>query len=315
MKVYRQLTEIEPGKGSAVTVGTFDGFHPGHLAILKALFEKAADSDLRRVLVTFHPHPRKVVGNPENPPKLLNSTDEKIAMAAEAGIDELLIIPFTKEFAAHSSEEFVRNILLEKLNVQQMIVGYDHHFGRNREGSFEALQGLAEKYGFHVQQVDAQEQGGEVFSSSLVRNLLSEGNIAEANRYLGYKYRLRGTVIRGDGRGKGIGFPTANMVIDDPDKLIPARGVYVVEVGVENVLYDGMMNIGVRPTFEYDFLTLEANLFNFNDNLYERAIEVRLHHFIREERKFNGVNELVEQLNKDKLECEKYFANWRTNNV
>jgi len=312
VKIYRQLDEITAVGGSALTVGTFDGFHPGHRAILDKLFQRAEEHDLRKILVTFDPHPRKVVGNPDHPPRLLNSIHEKIDLAREFGLDELLIIPFDRAFAALSSEEFVTTVLVDKLNVAEMIVGYDHHFGRNREGSFKALSELGARSGFNVHQVGAQEQDGVVVSSSLIRKLLDEGRVEDANQYLGYAYRLRGEVQRGDGRGRQIGFPTANILPDDEDKLIPAQGVYAIEARVANKRYDGMMNIGVRPTFEFDFLTLEANLFNFNDDLYDSTLEVRLLKYIRNERKFDGVNALVEQLKKDKLECEKYFANWRT---
>ncbi|RMH87322.1 MAG: bifunctional riboflavin kinase/FAD synthetase [Calditrichaeota bacterium] len=306
MRVYCTLTDIEHPDPSAVTVGTFDGFHLGHQAIISRLKEVARGNGLSTTVVTFDPHPRKVVGNPHNHPiRLLTTTEEKLRLFEQTGVDQVVIIPFTREFAALSAEEFIRQVLLERLKAREIVIGYDHHFGRRREGSFELLKALGDQMGFGVHQVPPLVLNGQAVSSSMIRQLVEAGKVEEAARWMGRPYALAGMVERGAGRGRQIGFPTANIRVDDEDKLIPARGVYAVDMVVEGKVRPGMMNIGVRPTFGFDALTLEVHVFNFNAWLYDKRVEVRFKKFIRPERKFSDIEELKAQLEKDKQICEK----------
>ncbi len=306
MKIIRNISDIRSDRESALTVGTFDGVHLGHQSILSRLFELADRHGYRSTIVTFEPHPRKVLGKPGNASLgLLTTIEEKLTLFESLGLEQIVIIPFTREFAAKSAEEFVKEILLERLRVKEMVIGHDHHFGRNREGTFEKLEQLGRKYGFRVYQVPPLEIDGQVVSSSAIRQLIVEGNMKMANKFLGRNYTLSGTVVHGDGRGKQIGFPTANLEVTDHDKLIPARGVYAVDVMLDSQFYRGMMNIGVRPTFDHDSLTLEVHLFNFNASIYGKTLAVKFKKYIRPEKKFSGIEALRKQLQQDKLICER----------
>lgn len=302
MKIFRAIADIRTAEASVVTVGTFDGVHLGHQAIMQRVKDFAAEHSLQSTIVTFDPHPRKVLG--KGTVTILTTTAEKLDIFASAGIDQVVVIPFSREFAALSSEVFVREILVDKLAAREMVVGYDHHFGRNREGGFEALLQLGSQYGFAVHQVPQLVNGGEAVSSTQIRQLLEAGEVAKAARFMGRLYGIEGIVKPGDGRGKEIGFPTANIELSEADKQVPGKGVYAVEVEVDQQSYGGMMNIGTRPTFDFDYLTLEAHLFNFNDSLYGKKLKVRFKKFLRPERKFSGIEELRAQLKKDKQMCE-----------
>lgn len=299
MRIYRDISEIDNAKKSVVTVGTFDGFHLGHQSILEQIKRIAADKGLQSTIVTFDPHPRKVLGNSNGGISILTTLEEKLRIFREAQIDQVLIIPFTREFAKISSTEFVQSILVEKLGAEEIVIGHDHHFGRNREGGLAELQRLGKLFNFSVQQVPEYRQNGELISSSLIRNLLKSGNVEKAAAYMGRPYSVFGTVIRGKGRGREIGFPTANLEVGNEDKLIPAEGVYAVDVLLKGTNYRGMMNIGRRPTFDFDSLTLEVHIFNFSAYIYGEILEVRFKKYIRQEKKFSGIEELRSQLQKD----------------
>lgn len=304
MRIYRDIAEIKGAEKSVVTVGTFDGFHLGHQSILEQIKEIAAGNGLKSTIVTFEPHPRKVLGNSNGGINILTTLDEKLRIFREAQIDQVLIIPFTREFAKISPAEFVENILVEKLSAKEIVIGHDHHFGRNREGGYAELQRLGKLFDFSVHQVPEYRQNGELISSSLIRNLLESGNVEKAAEYMGRPYAIFGTVIRGNGRGREIGFPTANLEVDHEDKLIPAEGVYAVDVLLKEAVYKGMMNIGRRPTFDFDSLTLEVHIFNFSAYIYGEILEIRFKKYIRQEKKFSGIDELRSQLQKDKKASE-----------
>ncbi len=287
------------------TVGTFDGFHLGHQSILEKIKKIAAAKNLLSTIVTFDPHPKKVLGNNNaGDVSILTTTEEKLRIFREAKIDQVAVIPFNREFALTPPAEFVRKILVEKLAVKEMVIGHDHHFGRNRQGGLEELQQLGKELQFSVSRVPGFSLNGELISSSLIRKLLEAGEVEKAARYMGRPYSLFGVVVKGDGRGKKMGFPTANIDPHHEDKLIPATGVYAVDVVMETLLYKGMMNIGTRPTFEFDSLTLEVHIFNFDAQIYGKPLEVRFKKFTRPERKFPGMEALREQLLKDKQICE-----------
>lgn len=304
MKVIRNLSDIDVYSGSALTVGSFDGIHLGHKAIFDKLIDIATKRDLKSVVVTFSPHPRKVLGPPSNNLKLLTSLEEKIELFEKIGIDQVQIIPFTKEFSKLSYREFVEKILVGRLMVKEMVIGHDHHFGRDREGGIDNLVNLGKELGFSVKQVSPLTENGKIISSSVIRQFLENGNIEKANEFLGRLYNLRGKVVKGDGRGREIGFPTANIQLDDPDKVVPKKGVYAVDVIHEGKVYKGMMNIGNRPTFNFDPLTLEVHIFNFNVYIYEKSLNIRFKKYVRDEKKFADKNELISQLQEDKIRCE-----------
>lgn len=304
MKVFRDIAEIANAAPAAVTVGTFDGFHRGHQRILEKIEAVSAADQLLKTVVTFEPHPRKIVGKPGTTVNILTTLTEKLDIFESAGIDTVLVIPFTRAFAAMSSEDFVKTILVDRLGVREMVVGYDHHFGKNREGSFELLGGLGEQHGFRVHQVPPFRIDEVAASSSLIRRFIESGEVDRAAHFLGRHYRLHALVVEGNKRGREIGYPTANLKVDHPDKLIPANGVYAVDVKVSGEIFRGMMNIGYRPTFDIDRLTLEVHLFNFDAWLYGHTIEVRFKAYIRPEKQFSGIDELRAQLDLDKKQCE-----------
>ena len=304
MKVVREISDIRIDTGSALTVGSFDGVHLGHKSIFENLIAISEKQNLESVIITFDPHPRKVLGTADKNFKLLTNLDEKIELFEQIGIDQIVIITFTKEFSKLSYRQFVENILVEKLNVREMVIGYDHHFGKDREGGIDKLIELGKIHGFSVKQISPFTTNSKTISSSLIRQLLEEGEIEKANEFLGRQYSIEGKVVKGDGRGREIGFPTANIQLEDEDKVIPKRGVYAVDVVYENKLFKGMMNIGNRPTFNFDPLTLEVHIFKFNVYIYDAFIKIRFKKYIREEKKFSNVNELKTQLIDDKNKSE-----------
>ncbi len=305
MKVFRNLAEIDIAEPTAVTVGTFDGLHLGHQKVLQALKNRAREKGYLEVLVTFYPHPQLVVG-PKHGKKieLLTTLEEKLEILEKLEVPAVLVIPFDKEFARTPYREFVTRILLEKLHVKVMVIGYDHAFGRNREGNPETLRKLGEELGFEVEVVEPYFLDDLAVSSTRIRHFLQQGNIEMANKMLGRPYSLRGRVVQGEGRGRELGFPTANIRLNHPDRLVPRQGVYAVDVWVDGRRYRGMMNIGHRPTFNFDPLTLEIHIINFRGSIYDKDLVVEFKKFIREERKFRSLEELKKQLMQDKEICE-----------
>ncbi len=300
MKIYYNIDEFKATEKSVTTTGTFDGVHFGHKVILKKLREAAEEFGGETVILTFFPHPRMVL-QPENTDlRLLNTIEERITLLKNTGIDHLIIHPFSKEFSRLSSIEFVRDILVTKLNTHILVIGYDHHFGKNREGSFKHLKEYGPVYGFGVEEIPAQDIEQINISSTKIRNSLAEGKIKTANQFLGYNYFIEGTVIEGNKVGREIGFPTANIKVKDWYKLIPANGVYAVVITLNNASYKGMLNIGNRPTLNGDNTTIEVNIFNFNTNIYNNEIKIEFIERIRDERKFEKIEELKNQLEIDK---------------
>lgn len=301
MKVYYSIEEFKTVNKTAVTIGTFDGVHTGHNVIIEQLKNAATKIGGESVILTFFPHPRMVLYPDDNELRLLNTIEERTEMLRRAKIDHLIIHPFSKEFSRLSSTEFVRDILVNKLNVSTLVIGYDHHFGRNREGSFEHLQELAPLYDFNVEEIAAQEIQQVNISSTKVRISLSNGEILAANQFLGYNYFIKGIVIEGNKMGRTIGFPTANIKVDQWYKLVPSKGVYAVRVKLDNRTFDGMLNIGNRPTLnKNDNETIEVNIFNFEEDIYNKEIQIEFYERIRDEQKFNNLDALKKQLEIDK---------------
>ena len=293
---------------SVVTVGSFDGVHKGHRMIIARMVASAESRSLRSVVVTFEPHPRRVLkASLSDSPGLLTTLDEKIDLLRGERVDLLFVVRFTEEFAARSSEDFIRNVLVRLLGAKSIIVGYDHGFGRNRSGSGKTLESLGGELGFDVEVIDELLIGNEHFSSTRIRKLLESGMIAEANEFLGSPYMISGSVIEGEQRGREIGFPTVNLRLSDPDKLLPRAGVYLARTEVNGNSFMAMMNVGVRPTVSSEGITtVEAHILRYDGNLYGSFLRFNLLSFIREERKFSSLEELKNQLEKDKKAIELY---------
>ena len=309
MKVYQNITEYSPKKKVFLTVGTFDGIHFGHQKIIESLNKMAKEENGESVILTFSPHPRLVLFPENNNLKLINTLDEKIERLEGSGIDHLIIYPFTKNFSRISALEYVRDFLVKELKVSTLIIGYDHQFGRNREGNFEYLKELSELYGFEVKEISAQDINDINVSSTKIRNAIELGDIPLANEYLGYSFPLKGKVIEGKKIGNTIGFPTANLLIEDETKIIPKPGAYAVHVIVEGNRYKGMLNIGKNPTIdESEQEKIEVNLFDFDGNLYQKTIKIEFIERLRDEVKFKSLDSLKNQLRLDKTNTLKILA-------
>ncbi len=283
-----------------VTVGTFDGLHLGHQKIIRRMTKLAKENNGETILVTFDPHPRLVVNSNSHEIKFINTLQRKFDLLSKLGIDHLIIVPFTKEFAKTSSEDFIINYLVKNIGTKKLIVGYDHHFGRHREGTYQKLHQLGENYGFDVEEISAQYIDDKAVSSTKIRKALMDGNVKLANKMLGYDYSITGIVVEGNKIGRSIGFPTANIEIEDKYKLIAAGGVYACKVDVDGKIYHGMGNIGTRPTIGINGLVTEVHIFDFDKEIYGEEITIFFLERIRDEEKFNGLEELKKQLIKDR---------------
>ncbi|HEX9006303.1 MAG TPA: bifunctional riboflavin kinase/FAD synthetase [Bacteroidota bacterium] len=301
MIVARSAGAVAPDGNSVVTVGTFDGVHRGHRVILDRLVDDARQRGGRSVVVTFDPHPKSVVGTMGEPVRILTTVEERGRRLEEFGVDLMLVLPFTREFSRLSAEEFITAYLVRALGARHVVVGHDHHFGRGREGGVEELRRLGAVHGFTIEHVPAFELQGEVVSSSTIRAALAQGDIKQANDQLGYRYGFGGTVVEGDRRGASLGFPTANISPAHPDKMIPARGVYLVHAAFDGTARHGMMNIGVRPTVASGLQeTREVHLLDFAGDLYGQPMEIEFLARLREERRFPSLDALVAQLERDR---------------
>lgn len=308
MKIYQSTINFSTNRKTIITIGTFDGVHLGHQSILKKVVEAKENNTYEASLLTFFPHPRMVLQQ-DTSIKLLNTIDEKAELLDEFGIDNLIIHPFDAAFSNLSAEEFVKEILIDRLNIHKIIIGHDHRFGKNRTADINDLILFGKKYGFEVEQIGAKEIDEIAISSTKIRKALVEGNIKLANQYLGYSYYISGKVVQGKKIGRTIGFPTANIQINENYKLLPKNGVFVVSSEIDNILYFGMMNIGKNPTIGENDQSIEVHFFNLNENIYNKSIHISILEHIREEQKFNSLSELQAQLDKDKLFSLNYIQN------
>lgn len=299
MRIYEGLEDFLPVPNAVVTSGTFDGVHLGHQKIIQRIREIARSIQGETVLITFWPHPRLVLYPTEHHLRLLSTFEEKANLLRKFGIDHLVTIPFTQEFSQMTSEQFIRKVLMEKIHTKKLVIGYDHRFGKNREGSFDYLQEHSSEFGFELEEISRQDVEEIGVSSTKIRKALESGDIRTATNYLGRPYELNGLVVKGQQIGRSIGFPTANIHIPNDYKLIPHDGVYAVEVKVEGVLYKAMLNIGNRPTVDGTRKTVEAHLFDFQGDLYNKLVTVYFREFIREEKKFESLEALKNQLVQD----------------
>jgi riboflavin kinase/FMN adenylyltransferase len=290
-----------------VTTGTFDGVHRGHKIILERLNKSAREIKGQSVLITFHPHPRTVIHPDSADLKLLNSQEEKEMLLAKTGLKHLIVIPFTPEFSQITAEEYIREILVNRIGVKKLVIGHDHRFGKGRGGSFKELKEMAPGFGFEVEEIPALEIEGVVVSSSKIRQALLSGNVEYAWTILGYAYSLQGTVIKGDKLGRTLGFPTANILPDDPLKLVPADGIYAVRVIIGRETKNGMLHIGPRRTLDKMDRRIEVNIFDWDRDLYGKKISLQFIKKLRDELRFESLQELKEQMKFDKLRSEKIF--------
>jgi riboflavin kinase/FMN adenylyltransferase len=293
-------------KKTILTLGTFDGVHFGHKKILERVTQNTENGKYESLVLTFFPHPRMVLQEGSEI-KLLNTLDEKIHLLEEIGIQNLVIHPFDEKFSRLTAEEFVKNVLVDQFHIQKIIIGHDHRFGRNRTANIDDLIAFGKQYDFEVEEISAQEIKEVSVSSTKIRNALTEGNVALANEYLGYNYSLTGTITKGKQLGRTIGFPTANLKLDEDFKLVPQNGVYIVKSIINSKTVFGMMNIGFNPTVGGKHQTIEINYFDFDEDLYGQKITVSIAERIRAEQKFDSVELLKEQLEKDKKTTMAYF--------
>ena len=302
------ISEFQKGEKTFVTIGTFDGVHFGHQRILEKLVSDAKNAGKKSILLTFFPHPRMVLQK-DSSLELINTIEERKNLLAKTGLDYLIIHPFSKEFSRLTALAFVRDILVNQFNVSKLCIGYDHHFGKNREGNITQLQEYSKLYDFDIEEIPAQDIDDVSVSSTKIRKALAEGNIKTANTYLGYPFMLNGNVVNGKQLGGKIGFPTANIDVEEAYKLIPKTGVYVIRSTIKDEIIYGMMNIGKRPTVDGKHQTIEVHFFDFNQDLYEQSLTVELLYFLRDEHKFDSVEHLISQLHKDEIQARDFIAN------
>ena len=304
MKVHYDLTTLPQFKNAVITTGAFDGVHRGHQQIISRLKELAKEVGGESIIITFHPHPRKVTSSVPGEIKQLTCLNERIQLLQKASIDHLVVVNFDYNFSNLTADQYIKSFLVDHFHPSAIIVGYDHRFGKGRTGNFELLKTAGATFGFKVEEINEQLVGDEIVSSTHIRNYLADKNIQKANELLGYPYFFEGFVVRGNQIGRTIGFPTANLYINDEEKLIPSNGVYAVRVSgncFNDRTLDGMMNIGIRPTVDGQKKVIEVNIFNFDEDIYEQNMTVYVYEFIRGEVKFNGLDALKEQLNQDRI--------------
>ena len=308
MKRFNNINEFNCKKSTIITIGTFDGVHLGHQKILKKLNIEAENNGLESSVLTFFPHPRTVL-NPDSSLKLINTIEERISLFKKSKIDNLIVHPFTKEFSELDSEDYVKNILVDQLKAKIVLIGYDHKFGKNRTADINNLKEYGIKYNFEVIEIKAEEINDIAISSTKIRNSIEEGDIQLTNSYLGYEFSFFGKVVKGNSIGKTLGFPTANIKIGSDLKLIPKNGVYLISTIINKKIIFGMMNIGIKPTTNQNTKSIEVNLFDFNQDLYDTNITIYIKQFLREEIKFDSLNELKLQIEKDKITCNSIINN------
>lgn len=308
MKVHYNFDRYSAHK-PVITTGVFDGVHQGHLAIIDLVKQRADENGGESVIVTFWPHPRLVLKQDVSI-KLINTIEEKLDRFEEHGIQHVVIIPFTDEFSRMSSHQFIEDIIIKNLRVNHLIIGFNHHFGKGREGNFDLVKDYANKYGFSLEKLDVQMVENEKVSSTLIRKALTSGDVDTANKYLGYDYSITGTVVEGKKIGRTIGFPTANISVNHDFKLIPALGVYAVEVIIDDKRFSGMLNIGYNPTIASDSgkITIEVNILNFSEEIYKKEITLLFKYRLRSEVKFQSLEHLKKQLEADRSEVIKLLG-------
>jgi riboflavin kinase/FMN adenylyltransferase len=304
MKIYNHIDEFKAVKNAVVTIGTFDGVHIGHRKIISRIKELAAATGGETVILTFFPHPRMILHPEDESLKLINTIDEKAGLLEQLGVDHLIITPFSRDFSNQTAEGYIRDVLVNKIGTKTIVIGYDHRFGKDRQGGLHDLLTLAPQYNFEVVEIPEQDINDVAISSTRIRTALLDNNINIANECLGYPFFITGKVIRGDQLGRELGYPTANLLIEESYKLIPADGIFAVKVKVANNEYTGMAYIGHRPTVNGMTRNIEVNIFDFNTDIYNQQVRMEFLHFVRGDIKFSSLEELVTQLGKDKEDVQ-----------
>ena len=317
MIVHRDINNLPHFNNAVITIGTFDGVHTGHLQIIQQLKEEAQKINGETVIITFHPHPRMIL-SPEKTVMLLNTLDEKIELLEAQGIDQLVVVPFTKEFSEQSAEEYIEDFLFKKFRPHTIIIGYDHHFGNQRRGNYQLLEASASQFNFEVKEIPEHVLNHVTISSTRIREALLSSDIETANQFLGYDYFFEGKIVEGNKLGRSLGYPTANLELTDENKLVPGNGIYVVEAELSHLpagrqdagseILKGMMSIGIRPTIGDSKRTIEVNLFDFDKDIYGQSMRVYVKKYLREEKKFSDLEELKNEISKDKIRSLEYFA-------
>ncbi len=302
MNIYHHLDEFKPVKNAVVTIGTFDGVHLGHRKIINDLKQRAEATGGETVLLTFFPHPRMILHPEDEHLKLINTINERAELLEQAGIDHLIITPFSRDFSNQQADEYIREVLVNKIGAKTLVIGYDHRFGKDRQGGLNELQAAAPVYGFTVDEITEQDINEVAVSSTRIRNALLNAEVETANAFLGYPFFITGKVIRGDQIGRQLGYPTANLQVPENYKLIPADGIFAVTVEINTNSYQGMAYIGHRPTINGMTRNIEVNIFDFNEDIYSQTVRLNFHHFVRHDVKFNGLEALKEQLGQDKID-------------
>lgn len=301
MQVHYSIDKLPAFKNPVITIGTFDGVHEGHKKIIRALLDEADRINGESVIITFHPHPRKII-TPDEPLRLINTLNEKIELLAKTGIHHLVVVPFTAEFALLSAEEYISDFVVSRFHPSTIIIGYDHHFGKERKGNFALLQNNAIRYGYRLQEIPKHVLNEVDISSTKIRNAITNSNIETANRLLGYQFFFEGVVAEGDKLGRQLGYPTANLEINDGDKIHPGHGVYAVYVQYGKKNYKGMLSIGNRPTLIHSGEKIEVNIFDFAEEMYAQTLRITVKAFLRQQEKYDTLEKLTHQLHKDKAD-------------
>lgn len=304
MKIYHDIKDFTAVKNAIVTIGTFDGVHIGHRKIIARLKELAAAAGGETVLLTFFPHPRMILHPEDEDIKLITTMAEKAGLLEQIGVDHLIITPFSRDFSNQSAEEYIRDILVNQIGTKKIVIGYDHRFGKDRQGGLQDLLALAPEYHYEVVEIAEQDINDVAISSTRIRKALLDGDIEIANECLGYPFFITGKVIRGDQIGRTLGYPTANLMVEERYKLIPSDGIYAVKVHIDGQSYKGMAYIGHRPTINGMTRNIEVNIFDFSQDIYNKTLRMEFLHFVREDIKFASLAELVVQLGKDKEEVQ-----------
>jgi riboflavin kinase / FMN adenylyltransferase len=299
MQVYKGIEELPPFSNSVITIGTFDGVHQGHRKLIKTLVDEAGKVNGESVIITFDPHPRKII-NPAEPLQLINTLKEKIELLSTTGVDHLVVVPFTKKFSELPAEEYISHFLVAKFHPHTIIIGYDHHFGRNRQGNIAFLQERGSHYGYELLQISKHTVDEIAISSTRIRDAILSSDIETANKLLGYEYFFEGVVINGSKLGRELGFPTANIEYTNPYKIRLGDGVYAVYVTIDTVQKKGMLSIGNRPTLKDSAMQVEVNIFDFDENIYGKELKISVKKFLRPQEKYVNLEELTKQLYLDK---------------
>ena len=307
MKIYHSIEDFPSDVNTIVTIGTFDGVHKGHQIIINRINEIAKKQALESVVLTFDPHPRHVIYPDDQELRLIHTLEEKIEALSKTGVQNLVLHKFTKEFSRTESVNFIRDFLVTKLNMKYMVVGFDHHFGKNRQGTFDNLIELSDAYGFKIEKIKPQNIGEVTISSTKIRNAILEGDCKKANAYLSANFSITGKVVQGNKIGSSIGYPTANIEIENQWKILPKNGVYAVKIALKNQEYFGMLNLGNRPSISDDSFAIEVHLFDFNAIIYNEELKIEFIQRIRDEQQFSDLEKLKSQLKIDAINCKQIF--------